>query len=109
MRRLERPVGASPTTFLRPHWPPSFPRGYPERLLHPEYGKALASSVLEDGCVLPSSGVEVRAVWPSPWDAELAGLKLQRFRSSLRFLGMLRSPLAFAERRAGVPRIPLEF
>src|SRR6266536_1021336 len=32
------------------------------------------------GCVLPSSAVEVRAVWPSPWDAELAGLKLQRFR-----------------------------
>src|SRR5439155_5935710 len=31
------------------------------------------------GCVLPSSVVEVRAVWPSPWDAELAGLKLQRF------------------------------
>src|SRR5260370_41699234 len=32
------------------------------------------------GCVLPSSVVEVCAVLPSPWDAELAGLKLQRFR-----------------------------
>src|SRR5260370_30704309 len=32
------------------------------------------------GCVLPSSVVKVRAVWPSPWDAELASLKLQRFR-----------------------------
>src|SRR6266852_4375915 len=32
------------------------------------------------GCVLPSSVVKVRAVWPSPWDAELANLRLQRFR-----------------------------
>jgi hypothetical protein len=32
------------------------------------------------GRVLASSVVEVRAVSPSPWDAELAGLKLQRFR-----------------------------
>ena len=31
------------------------------------------------GRVLASSVVEVRAVSPSPWDAELAGLKLQRF------------------------------
>src|SRR5438445_13828948 len=31
------------------------------------------------GCVLPSSVIEIRAVWPSPWDAELASLKLQRF------------------------------
>ncbi len=32
------------------------------------------------GRVLASSVVEVRAVSPSPWDAELADLKLQRFR-----------------------------
>src|SRR6266487_3213216 len=51
MRRLEPPVGASPTTLMRPHWSPPFPRGYPERLLLSEYGKALASSVLpEDVC-----------------------------------------------------------
>jgi hypothetical protein len=31
-------------------------------------------------CVLPSSVVEVRAVWLSPYCTELAGLKLQRFR-----------------------------
>jgi hypothetical protein len=31
------------------------------------------------GCMLPSSVVEVRVVWPSPWDTELASLKLQRF------------------------------
>src|SRR2546423_7351561 len=48
MRRLERPVGASPTTFMRPQWSPSPPRGYPERLLLSEYGKALASSVLPE-------------------------------------------------------------
>ena len=51
MRRVERPVGASPTTLMRPHWSPSFPRGCPERLLHSEYGKALASGVLpKDVC-----------------------------------------------------------
>src|SRR6266851_387905 len=37
------------------------------------------------GCVLASSVVEIRAVWPSPWDAELASLKLQRFRFLLAF------------------------
>ena len=31
-------------------------------------------------CVLASSVIEVRAVWLSPYCAELAGLKLQRFR-----------------------------
>jgi len=46
MGRLERNVGASHITFMRPHWSPSFSRGYPEWLLYPEYEKALASSVL---------------------------------------------------------------
>jgi hypothetical protein len=55
------------------------------------------------GRVLASSVVEVRAVSLSPWDAELADLKLQRFR------GMLLFPLAFAARLAGVPRISLKF
>ena len=45
----------------------------------------------------------------SPYGAELASLKLQRFRSSLRFLGMLLSPLAFAERRVRVPGTSLKF
>jgi len=48
MRRIERNVGASHITFMRPHWSPSFPQGYPERLLHPGYRKALASSVLPE-------------------------------------------------------------
>src|SRR5258706_11034610 len=52
MRRRERPVGASRTTFMRTHCSPSFSRGYPEWLLYSEYGKALASSVLpEDVCL----------------------------------------------------------
>jgi len=54
MRRIERNVGASHITFMRPHWSPSFPRGYSEWLLYSEYGKALASSVLpEDVCFHP--------------------------------------------------------
>ena len=35
-------------------------------------------SVLPEDVYFPSV-VEVRAVWPSPWDAELASLRLQRF------------------------------
>jgi len=50
----ERNVGASLITFMRPHWSPSFLRGYPERLLYSKYRKALASSVLpEDVCFHP--------------------------------------------------------
>src|SRR6266487_747440 len=49
---------------------PPFPRGYPERLLLSEYGKASSFKRSARGCVLPSSVVEIRAVWPSPWDAE---------------------------------------
>src|SRR5215472_13044987 len=109
MRRFERHVGASSITFMRPRWSPSFPRGYPGRLLHPEYRKAPARTRSAGGRVLASSEIEVRAIRLSPSGAELAGLKLQRFRSSLRFLGMLLSPLAFAERRAGVPGISLKF
>src|SRR5260370_40367124 len=37
------------------------------------------------GCVLPSSVVEVRAILLSPYGAELASLKLQRFRFSPAF------------------------
>ena len=37
------------------------------------------------GCVLPSSVIEVRAILLSPYCAELASLKLQRFRFSLAF------------------------
>jgi len=37
------------------------------------------------GCVLPSSVLEVRAILLSPYCAELASLKLQRFRFSLAF------------------------
>ena len=48
----ERNVGASHITFMRTHCSPSFPRGYPERLLYPEYGKALASSVLPEDVYL---------------------------------------------------------
>src|SRR4249919_2284944 len=79
MRRLERNVGASHITFMRPQWPPSFPRGYPERLLHSGYRKALAQKRSARGRVLPSSVIEVRAILPSPYCAELASLKLQRF------------------------------
>jgi hypothetical protein len=81
MRRLERNVGASHITFLRPHWSPSFPREYPGRLLYPEYGKALARKRSARGRVLASSVIEVRAILLSPSCAELAGLELQRFRS----------------------------
>ena len=53
--RAQRRCLPSPhITFMRPHWPPSFPRGYPERLLYSGYRKALASSVLpEDVCFHP--------------------------------------------------------
>jgi len=54
MRRIERNVGASHITLLRPHWSQSSRRGYPWRLLCLEYRKALASSVLpEDVCLHP--------------------------------------------------------
>jgi hypothetical protein len=44
MRRLERNVGASHITLLR---------GYPGRLLCPEYSKALAASVLLEDVRFP--------------------------------------------------------
>ena len=54
MRHLERNVGASHITLMRPHWSPSFPRGYPKRLLYSGYRKALAAIVLpEDVCFHP--------------------------------------------------------
>src|SRR5262249_21757364 len=96
-------------TFMRPQWSPSSSRGCLERLLHSRYGKAPARTRSAGGRVLASSVVEVRAIRPSPYDAERASLKLQRLRSPLRFLGMLWSPLVFAARSAGVPGIPLEF
>src|SRR5205807_6642621 len=37
------------------------------------------------GCVLPSSVIEVRAILPSPYGAELASLRLQRFGLVLAF------------------------
>src|SRR5260370_8516935 len=37
------------------------------------------------GCVLPSSVIEVRAILPSPYGAELASLRLQRFGLLLAF------------------------
>jgi hypothetical protein len=61
------------------------------------------------GRVLASSVVEVRAVSPSPWDTELADLKLQRFRFFACFRGMLLFPFPFGARLAGVPRISLKF
>ena len=81
----ERNIGASHITFMRPHWSPSFRRGYE--------GTATLSQVPEGsgfkrsarGCVLPSSVIKVRAILLSPYCAELASLKLQRFRFSLAF------------------------
>jgi hypothetical protein len=70
MRRVERNVGASHITFLRPHWSPSFLRGYPGRLLYPRYRKALAQKRSARGRVLPASVSEVRAILPSPSGAE---------------------------------------
>ena len=105
MRRFERHVGASPIrlyeTCTRPH--PSS-EDIQDGYFILSTGRLWRERVLKDGRVLASSVMEVRAVWPSPSCAELAGLKLQRFRLSLRFLGMLLSPLAFTERRAGVQR-----
>ena len=79
MRCGERNRGASPITGLRPHWSPSFPRGYPGRLLYPRYGKALTQKRSARGHVLPSSVIEVRAMLLSPSCAEEAHLGLQRF------------------------------
>src|SRR2546430_17700000 len=76
----ERTVGASHTTLMRPHWSPSLLRGYPGRLLCPEYSKASSCKRSARGRVLPSSVVEVWAILLSPECAELAGLQLQRFR-----------------------------
>jgi hypothetical protein len=70
MRRLERNVGASLITFLRPHWPPSLPRGYPERLLHPRYRKASSFKRSARGRGRASSVIEVRAILPSPYCTE---------------------------------------
>ena len=61
------------------------------------------------GRVLPSSVIEVRAILPSPYCAELAGLKLQRFGFFARFLSMLLFPPPFGVRLAGVPRTSLKF
>jgi len=33
----------------------------------------------KNGCPKEPAQVEIRAVWLSPWDAELASLELQRF------------------------------
>src|SRR6266516_7684557 len=79
MRRLERPLGASPTTFMRPHWSPSFPRGYPEWLLYPEYGKALASSVLPEDVCLHHRWLRFEQCRPHHGTRNEAPLKLQRF------------------------------
>jgi len=46
MRRLERPGGASPTTFTRAHCSPFVPWECPRRLLHLEHRTTLFSSVL---------------------------------------------------------------
>src|SRR6266566_5001861 len=85
MRRLERNVGASHITLLRPHWSPSLRRGYPRRLLCLEYRKASSYKRSARGRVLPSSVIEVRAILPSPYCAELASLRLQRFGLVLAF------------------------
>ena len=61
------------------------------------------------GRVLPSSVIEVRAILPSPYCAELASLKLQRFGFFARFLGMLLFPFPFGARLAGVPKTSLKF
>ncbi len=85
MRRIERPVGASRTTLTRPHWSPSFPRGYPERLLLSEYGKALASSVLPEDVYFHHRWLRFEQFGPHLGMRNEAHLKLQRFRFLLAF------------------------
>src|SRR5215469_7028025 len=107
MRRLERNVGASHITFMRPHWSPSFPRGYPGRLLHPRYRKALAQKRSARGRVLPSSVIEVRAILPSPYCAERSSPQATTLWLFARFLSMLLFPPPFGIRLASVPRTSL--
>jgi len=76
----ERNVGASHTTFLRPHWSPSFPRGYPGWLLCPEYSKALAPSVLPEDVYFHPLWLRFRQCCSHPLARNEASLKLQRFR-----------------------------
>src|SRR5215470_9705884 len=70
-----------PETSLVPILPVRIPRT--ATLSRVPEGSGLKRSAR--GCVLPSSVIEVRAMLPSPYCAELASLKLQRFRFSLAF------------------------
>src|SRR6266568_1437595 len=85
MRRIEHHVGASHITFMRPHWSPSFPRGYPERLLLSEYGKALAASVLPEDVCFQNRWLRFEQCGPHPGTRNEAHLKLQRFGLLLAF------------------------
>src|SRR5450755_3113469 len=58
-------------------------------------GRRLPSSVLEDGCVLASSVIEVRAMLPSPYGAERSSPKATTPWPFARFLGMLLFRLPF--------------
>src|SRR5215469_12510667 len=98
MRRLERPVGASPTTFMRPHWSPSFPRGYPERLLLSEYGKAPASSVLPEDVYFHHRWLRFEQSGPHPGTRNEAQPPATTRSLSARFHGMLLFPLPFGIR-----------
>ena len=66
---------------MRPHWSPSFPRGYEGTATLSRIRKGSGFKRSARGRVLASSVIEVRAMLLSPSGAELAGLELQRFRS----------------------------
>ena len=61
------------------------------------------------GRVLASSVVEVRAVSPSPWDAERGSPQAPTLWLFARFRGMLLFPFPFGARSASVPKTFLKF
>ena len=88
MRRIERNVGASHTSphhlheaSLAPILPARIPRT--ATLFRVQKGSGCKRSAR--GRVLPSSVIEVRAILPSLYCAELASLRLQRFGLLLAF------------------------
>jgi hypothetical protein len=91
----ERKVGASHITLLRPHWSPSFRRGYPRWLLGLAYRKASSYKRSARGRVLASSVIEVRAILPSPYCAERSSPKATTLWPFARFRGMLLFRLPF--------------
>ena len=97
-RRLERNVGASHITFMRPQWPPSFPRGYESTATSFRVQKGSGFKRSARGRVLPSSVLEVRALLPSPSGAERGFPQATTLWLFARFLGMLLFPFPFGAR-----------